>query len=155
MPQWILPHILFGMSNPMFSGKPFQQRRKRERPVDSSGEKPRKLIEQPIRVGAGAGKLHVVAVLQKVQNSLISISLSSDRKELVSRRALRRVNAKRILGPAHVVDVHGELCRAALEILMKQALEVIEEINIRSTVNLLIKTVWVIERRRGLRTRVA
>src|ERR1700757_4464094 len=136
MPQWILPHILFGMSDPMFSRKLFQQRRQRARPADPSGKKPRKLIEQTIRVGTGSGKLHVVAILQKVQYSLISISLSSDRKELVSRRTLGCVNAKRILGPAHVVDVHGELCRAALEILMKQALEVIEKINIRSTVNL-------------------
>ena len=139
----------------MFSWKLFQQCRQRSRPADSSGEKPRKLLEQRIRVRAGTGKLHVVVVLQKIQDSLVSISLGTDRNKFITRGALCRVDPKRVLGLVHLVDVHGQLCHAALEILMQQVLEAIEEIDIRSTVNILIEALCVVERRRGLRARVA
>ena len=93
-------------------------------------------------------------VLQKIQDSLVSISLGTDRNEVITRGTLRRVDPKRVLGPVHLVDVHGQLCHTALEILMQQVVETIEEIEIRSTVNILIEALWLVEQRQGLRVRV-
>src|ERR1039458_9056109 len=94
-------------------------------------------------------------VLQEVQYSFTPVPFNSDRHEFVSRRPLRRVHAECILAFPHVVDVCRQFRGAALEILMQQTSELIEQINVCTAVYVLVESLWLVERRLILRNGAA
>jgi len=126
MPQRIFPHILFGMRNAVFPRQLGEQRRQDPLSPDAGGKNPGKLVKQRIHVWTRARQLHIVAVCEKIEDPFFSISFNSDRNLLICRGALRRIDPERVLRLVHLIDVGGQLGRAALEILMQESLEIVE-----------------------------
>ena len=67
------------------------------------------------------------------------------RHELVAGRSLRRIDPKRVLGRAQVVDVERQLTIPGFEILMQQTLKVVQQINIRPAIDVLVQSVRLVK----------
>src|SRR5580765_848979 len=147
MAERILPDVLLGVPDAAYLRKLREHHRQRTSAADSRGQCMRKLIEQDVCASTRSCQLHVVVILKEVQDVLAVITFRADRNIVVLGRSFGGVDAEGVLGLPHVVDVYGQLGCSILELLMHQALEVVEQVNVRSAVYVLIQRVRFIESR--------
>src|SRR5208282_2067841 len=128
--QRILPRELFRVFHAILLRNSLQQGRERPCPANPLREDARKLLQQIVRAGAKARQFDVVAILQKIQNAFVAVSLDADVQKVVAWCALRRIHPEGVFGVAHVKNVHGQFGLPALEVLVQQNLEVVEQIHV-------------------------
>src|SRR5208337_3900079 len=149
--QRIFPRELLRVFHAMFLRNSLQQGREFPCPGNPLREDARKPLQQIVRAGAKPRQFDVVAILQKIQNAFVAVSLDANVQKAVVRGALRCINPEGVFGVAHIKNVHGQFGLSALEVLVQQNLEVVEQINICPAIHVLIKVIRAVKRRSALR----
>ena len=140
-----LSDVLFGMRHPSFHRKLGQQCRGPRRPADSPRQHAGKWIEGRTNSSSRGSQFHVVAILHEVQGTFAAVAFHADGHELVAGRSLRRIDPKGVLGRAQIVDVERQLTIPGFEILMQQTLKVVQQIDIRPAIDVLVQSVRLVK----------
>ena len=138
MSEGIFPDVLLRPSDLVFPWQLEQQCRSRTCSADSLRQCPRQRIKQWIRIRPSCLQLHVIMVLNKIQNPFAAVSFDPDRHELVLGGPLCRIDTKRVFAFAHFVDIRSHFRAAALEVPMQQYAKVVQKIDVCPAVDVLV-----------------